>query len=311
MKLVSYNPTQKAVWNQFLATCKNGLFMFNRDYMDYHSDRFTDHSLMAYDDTDKLIALLPASIRDGVLYSHQGLTFGGFLTPTGLKASTMLELFENLRQHMQQNSISKLVYKAIPYIYSTQPAEEDRYALFRNNARLFRVDISTTVNQANRLPMSDLRKRGTKKALAQGLVVEKSTDFAGFMAVLTATLQTQHDTKPVHSLSEVELLASRFPNNIHLYVAKKDDQIQAGTLIFEHATLAHAQYIAASPDGRNTGALDILFTHLIENIFAHKAYFDFGISTEEGGTVLNNGLISQKEGFGGRAVVHEFYEITT
>lgn len=309
MKLISYNSSDKAVWNQFLTTCKNGLFMFARDYMDYHSDRFTDHSLMAYDDAGKLIALLPANVRDGVLYTHQGLTFGGFLTSSAVKATTMLELFEHLRQHMQQNGLTKLVYKAIPYIYGTQPAEEDRYALFRSNARLFRIDISTTVNQANRLPMSDLRKRGAKKALAHGLKVEKSTDYAGFMEVLTNTLQTQHATKPVHTLAEVELLASRFPDNIHLYVAKKDNQIQAGSLIFEHATLAHAQYIAASPEGRTTGALDLLFTHLIEQTFAHKAYFDFGISTEEAGTVLNGGLISQKEGFGGRGVVHEFYEI--
>lgn len=310
MKLVSYNPTDKAAWNAFLPTCKNGLFMFNRDYMDYHADRFTDHSLMVYDDADKLIALLPANVREGVLYTHQGLTFGGFLTATSVKASHMLEMFDLLRQHMQQNSLHKLVYKAIPYIYTSQPAAEDRYALFRNKANLFRVDISTTVNLANRLPMAELRKRGTKKARSNDLVVEKSTDFAGYMQVLADTLQSQHGTKPVHTLAEVELLASRFPDNIHLYVAKKDNAIHAGSIIFEYPSMAHAQYIAASPEGRTTGALDLLFTHLIENTFAHKTYFDFGISTEEAGTVLNNGLISQKEGFGGRAIVHEFYELT-
>lgn len=309
MKLVSYNPSDKAAWDNFLTTCKNGLFMFARGYMDYHADRFTDHSLMAYDDSGKLLALLPANVKDGVLYTHQGLTFGGFLTSAGIKASAMLELFDLLRQHMQSHGLHKLVYKAIPSIYATQPAEEDLYALFRNQARLYRVDISTTVNLASRLPMSDLRKRGTKKALANGLIVEKSTDYAGYMEVLAATLQSQHGTKPVHTLEEIKLLAHRFPNNIHLYLALQEGRIMAGTIIFEHATLAHAQYIAASPEGRNIGALDLLFTHLIETTYAHKAYFDFGISTEDGGTVLNAGLINQKEGFGGRAIVHTFHEI--
>ena len=46
--------------------------------MDYHNDRFKDHSLMVFKD-DKLIALLPANIVDFNLRSHQGLTYGGFL----------------------------------------------------------------------------------------------------------------------------------------------------------------------------------------------------------------------------------------
>ena len=41
-----YSPAKKEKWNEFLGRAKNPLFMFHRDYMAYHNDRFTDHSLM-------------------------------------------------------------------------------------------------------------------------------------------------------------------------------------------------------------------------------------------------------------------------
>ena len=37
--------------------------------------------------------------------------------------------------------------------------------------------------------------------------------------------------------------------------------------------------------------------------------FDFGVSTEQRGSYLNEGLIFQKEGFGGRAICYDTYAI--
>ncbi len=47
--------------------------------MDYHSDRFNDHSLV-FTRKNRLIGLLPANIKDEALYSHGGLTFGGIIS---------------------------------------------------------------------------------------------------------------------------------------------------------------------------------------------------------------------------------------
>ena len=72
-----YTAEKAAEWDEFVAKSKNGTFLFDRNYMDYHADRFADFSLMFYNDKHKLCALLPANIDDGTLYSHQGLTYGG------------------------------------------------------------------------------------------------------------------------------------------------------------------------------------------------------------------------------------------
>lgn len=309
MKLVCYSPENKTVWNDFIKKSKNGLFMFDRNYMDYHADRFLDHSLMAYNEEGKLLAVLPANARDGVLYSHQGLTFGGFVTDSNMKAAVMLQLFDALIDYLKQNNFTKLIYKVIPHIYHRCPAEEDLYALFRNKAQLYRVDISTSVSLTEKIPFAELRRRGAKKAEKNGVVFHESQNWDGFMNLLSGVLQEKHDTRPVHSIDEMKLLSSRFPENIKLYTAEKENEILAGVVTFIYDKLVHAQYIAASQAGREVGALDGLFSELINNKFSDKAYFDFGISTEQAGAYLNEGLIAQKEGFGGRGIVHQFYEM--
>ncbi|EAJ6029371.1 GNAT family N-acetyltransferase, partial [Campylobacter coli] len=293
----------------FNKDAKNGLFMFDRNYMDYHSDRFMDNSLMFYED-EKLIALLPCNVVENILYSHQGLTFGGFIVDENMKQGKMLECFEVLKEYMKENNFKKLIYKSIPYIYHKIPAQEDLYALFRNKAELFRVDCSTTIDLQNVLKMSDLRKRCIKKAQKNKVEITSSEDFNIFLILLNSVLQKQHGVNAVHSVEELKLLYSRFPQNIKLFVAKFNGEIIAATLVFIYENLVHTQYLAANEKAREIGALDLLIKTLMDEFAKSKKYFDFGISTENGGEFLNHGLISQKEGFGGRNVAHQFFSIS-
>ena len=82
-------------WNSFLLQAKSSTFLFNRNFMDYHSDRFADHSLMVYDEK-KLVALLPANIYKGTLISHQGLTYGGIVTRVNTKLRHIIEIVYNV-----------------------------------------------------------------------------------------------------------------------------------------------------------------------------------------------------------------------
>ncbi|EAL4324674.1 GNAT family N-acetyltransferase, partial [Campylobacter coli] len=305
MKIKKYNLNSKDIWNNFNKDAKNGLFMFDRNYMDYHSDRFMDNSLMFYED-EKLIALLPCNVVENILYSHQGLTFGGFIVDENMKQGKMLECFEVLKEYMKENNFKKLIYKSIPYIYHKIPAQEDLYALFRNKAELFRVDCSTTIDLQNVLKMSDLRKRCIKKAQKNKVEITSSEDFNIFLILLNSVLQKQHGVNAVHSVEELKLLYSRFPQNIKLFVAKFNGEIIAATLVFIYENLVHTQYLAANEKAREIGALDLLIKTLMDEFAKSKKYFDFGISTENGGEFLNHGLISQKEGFGGRNVAHQF-----
>ena len=75
-------------------------------------------------------------------------------------------------------------------------------------------------------------------------------------------------------------------------------------------TVAHAQYIATTPRGRKLNLLTPLFHHLIELYSATHRYFDFGTSNEEGGLVLNAGLLRQKSSYGATATIYSRYLLT-
>ena len=308
IEVLAYEAGRRREWDEFVDGSKNGVFLFRRDYVEYHADRYPDASLMFYGEGGRLLAVLPATESGGKWSSHGGLTFGGFVTGEEMKVGLMLELFDALRERLRAGGVRRAVYKAVPHIYHRMPAEEDLYALFRHDARLFRRDVSVTLDAAARLPFSKGRKYSIKKARKLGVEVARSDDYGAFMAIEEELLRAKYGARPVHTAEEMALLAGRFPDHIKLFAAHRGGRMEAGVIIYESAQVAHAQYIGTTAEGRESGASDLIMDHLINDYYAGKKYFDFGISTEEGGRRLNAGLIENKQGFGGRAVVYDFYE---
>jgi len=309
VKLQPYHPSLRQAWNDFVIRSKNATFMLHRNYMEYHSDRFKDHSLLIYDDKERLIALFPANDEGEVVCSHRGLTYAGLLTDDRMTLPLALQAFEVLMDELRRCGFKKLVYKTIPTIYHTHPAEEDRYALFRLGARLYRRDTLTVIDYRHRLRYQERRRRQIKKATQRGFTVRRSDDFEQFWQILTHNLLTRYKVKPVHTIEEIRLLQSRFPDNIQLFASYGDEQMLAGAVAYVSRNVCHIQYNAASPEGKDRGALDVVLDHMVRHFAGGVRYFDFGISNERDGRCLNVGLTEYKEGFGGRAVVHDFYEL--
>lgn len=306
-----YSEKDKEIWNSFNKESKNSLFMFDRNYMDYHSDRFIDHSLMFFKDGE-LIALLPMNENDNRLFSHGGLTYGGFITSSKMKQHLMNDCFSELIKYAKTNGFLSIHYKCIPHIYHSQPAEEDRFALFANRAVLETIDVSTYVNLTNPLKMPKGRKSQISRAKREGVIVEGLTsleDYKAFIDLENEVLSERHDVQAVHTGEELKLLHDRLPENIHLFAALKDGHLIAGTVVYEYGQVVHTQYMAANDEARTIGALDLVIATVIEEYKANKKWLDFGISTEHGRIYLNEGLVSQKEGFGGRTGVYEIWEI--
>lgn len=303
-----YEPQSASEWNAFVAESKNGTFLFDRRYMDYHSDRFADLSLMVYRD-GRLFALLPANREGDVLCSHRGLTYGGLVTGPSATALAVVEAFEAVNAYLRGEGLRRVVYKAVPWIYHRVPAEEDLYALFRVcRARLVARDISSAIMQPHRLKWHRDRRYGINRCRNNGVAVELSDDFEGFWPVLEDNLMRSHGARPVHSLGEIRLLKSRFPDNILLYVARRDGRVLGGTVLYVTPQVVHAQYISASAEGKALRVIDAIYDRILNGDFADCLYFDFGKSTEDCGRVLNESLIYQKEGFGGRGVCYDWYE---
>jgi hypothetical protein len=285
------------------------MFLFDRNYMEYHSDRFIDHSLLFFQDS-KLLCLLPANIHEGKLYSHEGLTFGGVISNNDMKLSLMLGVFNALSEYCKKEGIREILYKTIPYVYHSIPSEEDLYALFSRQAKLVGRSVSTAIYIPETYQFETNRKRTIKRAKENGLKVKESFDLKVFMEIVDASLMERHNAKPTHSVGEIQLLANRFPNNIKLFASFKDNTMMAGALIYESKNVAKLQYAANSQEGRYLGAGDIIYEYLIKEQYRNKKYFDFGSSMLLQGLSINSGLIDYKEGFGGRTIVYDTYKFS-
>lgn len=295
-------------WNAFVAQSKNGTFLFDRRFMDYHANRFQDYSLMFYDE-DRLLAVMPAHVDGDSLMTHGGLTYGGLVMSPKIRAAQVCELFRDLNDILRQDGFRRVVYKAVPWIYHQQPAEEDLYALTSVcHAHLAIRDISSVIVGDRKKCFSGSRKDGIRKAHKKGLEVRESTDFAAFWRILNDNLTGKYGVHPVHSAAELELLNGRFPDQIKLYMVFDGEEPVGGTVLFLTPQVLHTQYISATPTGKAYGAIDLLFDELIHSVYADYRYIDFGKSTTSDSADLNEKLIFQKEGFGARAVCYDTYE---
>jgi len=308
MEIIKYKEEYKEIWDNHVRQSKNGTFLLCRDFIEYHGNRFIDHSLLFFG-KEKLLAVLPGHITYNTFYSHAGLTYGGFVLSSTAHAVEVMDIFSSFLKYLREKGIEKLIYKAIPHIYHKYPSEEDLYALFRYGAKLHARSISSSIFMEERLPYSTLRSRGINKAHKNNLQVSESTDFSSFWRILDNNLYKKYSTHPVHTLEEINHLKEKFPDEIKLYaVTDNDNQVVGGCVVFITSTVIHIQYVAANESGMEKGAIDMLVNHIIK-IYSHKRYFDYGISTESGGTYLNENLIAQKEGFGARGTVYDIYSI--
>lgn len=280
--------------------------------MTYHQDRFQDYSLMLFKGK-KLIGILPANREGDNLYSHQGLSYGGFILAPKVRFADVAIAFKATLAFLDNKGISILHLKQLPNMYVSQPSEELEYLLFIVEAQLTRVDLSSTIfDLKNARITSSGRKDGFRKGKNHELRIEKTTCLTSFWnSILIPHLELTHRAAPTHSLAEMKKLQELFPKNILQYNVYYKDKIVGGTSLFVTKEVVHTQYIAANGDRQKLGTLDFLFFHLIQEEFKDARYFDFGISNTDQGKKLNNGLLYWKESLGGKAQVHRFYKVST
>jgi len=141
------------------------------------------------------------------------------------------------------------------------------------------------------------------------VVLRESGRWGLIVVHVWAGLEARHDASPVYSFDEILMLNERCARNIRLFAAHAASAMVAGVVVYDTGAVARAQYIASNDDGRSRNALDLLFTHLLEDVFSGRRYFDMGSSDGSAGDGLNRPLIEFKEGFGARSVVLDTYEL--
>jgi len=307
LEIIRYSSSKKNEWNDYIASSKNGTFLLNRNYMEYHSERFKDYSLMI-NDKDSLIALLPLSLHGNEVISHGGLTYGGLITANNIGTEKNIAVFSMIVEYLRKNNICKITYKPSPHIYHEIPSEEDLYSLFRSSFRLVGRAVSSTINMRT-TSIKAKKKNGYRKAKRIGMQFVENKDSSSVLKIVNDNLQYKYGINSVHSSVEMNLLKSKFDENILIFDLLQNDEVIGGAILYLDKNVVHAQYITSTVEAKKKRGLDFIVVSIFEMFKGKYEWFDFGTSTEKMGTYLNTNLIKSKEEFGLTAVCYDTYEL--
>ena len=304
-----YQPRLAGAWRGVLRDARNGIFQFDRGYIEYHGDRFEDMSAVAYVD-GRPSAIMPLAFDPALrkVVSHPGLTFGGPVVIRELRGDAVLAVVDALLDALRDWGATSCLVKLLPQVLATYPSAEVDYGLWRRGFALVRRDLSSLLPLAGAIPFNTSKMQAVRRARKQGVTV---TDAAveNFYGLLCDVLLAQHGVTPVHSLAELEQLHATFPQDILVRLAVLDQRVLAGTLVYRYGHVWHTQYLASSDEGRRVGALDLVIAELMaEATAAGASHVSFGVSTVNQGMDVNAGLLWQKESYGARTMVHDYME---
>lgn len=292
-----YNEAARSDWNRFVGEeSVNGHFMHTREFLDYHGERFTDHSLVFRRD-DRIAAVLPAHRNGADLASHRGLTFGGLLVDDTFDSADCAGALSALGRHMRENGLASLDYRPSPVWYHRRIFEVDCGLLGTAGAYL----PAAVCVMGHNVEFNATRRNLLKKGLRAGLeVVSGAEILPDVMGLVMDVLAARHEAMPVHTIEELGALQQQFSEGIRAYAVRSPDAtgLRAGVVLFVSPHAVKLQYLGYAPDTGETGAMEMLFDHLLRAPEFHGRSFDFGTSAS--GDSINASLMAYKESLGGR-----------
>jgi len=303
----TYTSYYRKAWNGFVSSAATCNFLYQRDFIEYHGDRFQDYSLLVFSG-DKLEALLPANREENILHSHQGLSYGGLLLNSAVRFEKLVRIFRAVLQFCEKEGITNVKYKQRPFIYLRIEGMAIEHLLFILMAEVYRMDSYLVCQQSSYCPNRN-RTRGIKKALKQGIYIEENKFECFWKHILVPNLKERFGVEPVHNLEEILYLKSKFPEQIRCVSAHVDGQMRAAAVLFEFEKVLHFQYSSGTDARNEDGSLDYLFDYVAKE-FAHMDYISFGSSSNGSqGRALNKGLFYWKESFGAENIPQVFYNV--
>ncbi len=306
-----YQESDYDSWNTFVSQAKNATFLFHRDFMEYHKDRFEDFSLMIFEG-DKLVAILPANRVGEHVYSHQGLTYGGLVLLPGSKLYNTIFVFQTVLKYLNNSGISKLHLKQIPSIYCDYLSDEINYLMYVCKGQIEMKHNLSVIDLKRKSLLSKSRKECVRRGQKSALIIKEETNLELFWdTILIPNLRQKYNSKPVHSVEEISQLQKQFPKNIRHFNVYQGEELVCGTTLFITDNVVKPQYISGSDKNNALGSIDFLYDFLINEIAEGKSFFDFGPSHEENGLKIVQNINFWKESFGAHSLVQDFYEVET
>lgn len=318
--VTAYGPEHQSTWDAFVHNAANGTLFHTRAFLSYHpADRFVDASMLIMDG-EHIRAVLPAAeiSENGkkFLVAHPGASYGGmvFADDVGVKeCSEILSCAASVAKEKGMHGIRFL--RLPPTSIRRAFSEHQEYWMHQQGWTMTRCEMDGSINLCG-VKSDELFSHYTGKcrnmirqAERAKIDVRVSDDFAGFWTILENTLK-RHDAKPTHSLEEILRLVSACPGQVRLFGALEAATLIGGIVVITlHTGALYTLYMAQDYQHQSKHPVHALLSAVLQTaIHEDRSIVHLGVSTEDGGKVINEGLFFFKESFGCRPVRRESWE---
>lgn len=323
--MVDIRPFQSedaSLWDDFVLASRNGTFFHTRKFLSYHpSGRFTDVSLLCIKGGE-VVALFPAAQQEvegkSMLVSHPGASYGGLVLSRMEGAKTTGEVVASIRAYAQEHGFAGISFlRLTPQSVRREWSDDQEYWIFYNGGSLVRLEMDGSIYLRHMTEetvldhVSGKCRNMVRQAERSGVTVQWGEDTASFWPLLESTLSVRHGAKPTHTLEEFLHLRSIAPNDVRLCTAFYNGQMIAGVVIVTlHPRALYTLYMAQDYAYQKLHPIHLILKEVLTTgIREGRSVLHVGVSTENGGRVLNDGLVFFKESFGTRPVRRESWEI--
>jgi hypothetical protein len=301
-------------WDEFVDRSNNGTIFHKLKFLQYHpTGRFNFHNLVFYIN-NKLAAVLPGYINDGVFKSPMGASYGSFATED-IDFDKHEKIVDAFLAYMREQNVTKIYLTPPPVVYYKNPNQIDGFTLaykgFKPSCQL----ISNVVNLTREGELfnffEDSHQRAVRKSEKEDIQVEFNKDYENFYPILVEN-KKKFNVPPTHSFEELIKLSQLFPDELKLHMAYKDGNPIAGVLLFIcNTNTVLAFYISHYFQYQNLRAVNRLLGDSAKwaQLNGYK-WFDLGVSMDTASSnpmEPSRNLISFKEGFASRGFLRTTY----
>jgi len=317
MEILNYTESWKEKWDEFVLRSNNGTMFHLQKFLDYHaSDKFSFHHLI-FVDNKRIIAVLPASLDNGVLESPVGASFGSLVT-RDFKFDKAMEVVSALLDYGRKNNLREIRLTSAPLIYEAHPNQNLDFALLWQGFQYETHYISSAVRLAPERNIigrfqATVRNYVRQTHRNQNMRVEINDRYDQFYPIVQKNL-SKHGVSPTHSYDDLMRLKELLPQNLKLFMVYHEDTPIAGSLLFlcnKYVALCFYnmllyEFAKYKPIHR------VLFEVIKYATEQGYRYVDFGVSQDTAADdpmTPNESLIAFKESFDAKTIMRNTLHI--
>ncbi|MDD3559602.1 MAG: GNAT family N-acetyltransferase [Melioribacteraceae bacterium] len=317
MKIIPYSEEWREEWDNFVLSSNNGTMFHLQKFFDYHQTGKFQFNHLMFVENDKLVAVLPGSLKDRIFESPIGASYGSIVIGD-YKFKYVMEIISTLLDYGKANNYKEIILTAAPMIYETYQNQNLEFALLWQGFSYELHYISSAIKLDKERDIIQrfqptVRRNIRKTIKNQDIRVEVNDRYDQFYPILLEN-KARHDVKPTHSYDDLLKLKQLLPNSLMLFMVYLKDRPIGGSLMFyPNKNVALCFYNMLLYDYADYKPIHRVMYEVVKYCTdAGFAYVDIGVSQDtkaENPMTPSMSLIDFKEKFDAKTIMRNTLHI--